>query len=64
MSRLLSAAGFIERSSRFHVRSAWLLTGDEDSVKDLVQTSMLQSWLQGDEISAESTPDVEGRRPC
>jgi hypothetical protein len=42
----LSIEDFIDRNSRLLLRSAWLLTGNWASAEDLVQTSLLQSWLQ------------------
>ena len=47
---------FIDRNSRLLLRSAWLLTGNWASAEDLVQTSLLQSWLHWDSIRADD-PD-------
>jgi RNA polymerase sigma-70 factor (sigma-E family) len=58
---LLSIEDFIDRNSRLLLRSAWLLTGNWASAEDLVQTSLLQSWLHWDEIKAD-TPDFYVRR--
>jgi RNA polymerase sigma-70 factor (sigma-E family) len=58
---LLSIEDFIDRNSRLLLRSAWLLTGNWASAEDLVQTSLLQSWLHWDEIKAD-TPDSYVRR--
>jgi len=58
---LLSVEEFIGRNSRVLLRSAWLLTGNWASAEDLVQTSLLQSWLHWDAIKADA-PDVYVRR--
>ena len=58
---MLSIEDFIDRNSRLLLRSAWLLTGNWASAEDLVQTSLLQSWLHWDEIKAD-TPDFYVRR--
>ena len=58
---MLSVEEFIDRNSWLLLRSAWLLTGNWASAEDLVQTSLLQSWLHWDEIKAD-TPDVYVRR--
>ena len=52
---------FIDRNSRLLLRSAWLLTGNWASAEDLVQTSLLQSWLHWDSIKADA-PDFYVRR--
>jgi len=58
---LLTVEEFIDRNSRLLLRSAWLLTGNWASAEDLVQTSLLQSWLHWDAIKADS-PDFYVRR--
>jgi len=58
---LLSVEEFIGRNSRVLLRSAWLLTGNWASAEDLVQTSLLQSWLHWDAIKADA-PDFYVRR--
>jgi RNA polymerase sigma-70 factor (sigma-E family) len=58
---LLSVEDFIDRNSRSLLRSAWLLTGNWASAEDLVQNSLLQSWLHWDEIKADA-PDFYVRR--
>ena len=58
---MLSVEEFIDQNSRLLLRSAWLLTGNWASAEDLVQTSLLQSWLHWDEIKAD-TPDFYVRR--
>ena len=58
---MLSVEEFFARNSRGLLRSAWLLTGNWASAEDLVQTSLLQSWLHWDAIKAE-TPDFYVRR--
>lgn len=58
---MLSVEEFIGRNSRVLLRSAWLLTGNWASAEDLVQTSLLQSWLHWDAIKADA-PDVYVRR--
>ena len=58
---MLSVEEFIDRNSRLLLRSAWLLTGNWASAEDLVQTSLLQSWLHWDSIKADA-PDFYVRR--
>jgi len=58
---LLSVEEFIDRNSRLLLRSAWLLTGNWASAEDLVQTSLMQSWLHWDAIKADA-PDFYVRR--
>lgn len=58
---MISVEEFIDRNSRALLRSAWLLTGSWASAEDLVQTSLLQSWLHWDAIKADS-PDFYVRR--
>ena len=58
---MLSVEEFIDRNSRLLLRSAWLLTGNWASAEDLVQTSLLQSWLHWDDIKADA-PDFYVRR--
>ncbi len=58
---MLSVEEFIGRNSRVLLRSAWLLTGNWASAEDLVQTSLLQSWLHWDAIEADA-PDLYVRR--
>ena len=58
---MLSVEEFIDRNSRLLLRSAWLLTGNWASAEDLVQTSLLQSWLHWDAIKADA-PDFYVRR--
>lgn len=58
---MLSVEEFIGRNSRVLLRSAWLLTGNWASAEDLVQTSLLQSWLHWDAIKADA-PDFYVRR--
>ena len=58
---MLSVEDFIDQNSRLLLRSAWLLTGNWASAEDLVQTSLLQSWLHWDEIKADA-PDFYVRR--
>jgi RNA polymerase sigma-70 factor (sigma-E family) len=61
VGRVLSVEEFVDRNSRVLLRSAWLLTGNWASAEDLVQTSLLQSWLHWNAIKAE-TPDFYVRR--
>ena len=58
---MLSVEEFIAQNSRLLLRSAWLLTGNWASAEDLVQTSLLQSWLHWDAIKADA-PDFYVRR--
>ena len=58
---MLSVEEFIDRNSRLLLRSAWLLTGNWASAEDLVQTSLMQSWLHWDAIKADA-PDFYVRR--
>ncbi len=58
---MLSVEEFIAQNSRLLLRSAWLLTGNWASAEDLVQTSLVQSWLHWDAIKADA-PDFYVRR--
>ena len=58
---MLSVEEFIDRNSRLLLRSAWLLTGNWAAAEDLVQTSLLQSWLHWDAIKADG-PEFYVRR--
>jgi len=58
---LISVEEFVDQNSRVLLRSAWLLTGNWASAEDLVQTSLLQSWLHWDAIKADA-PEFYVRR--
>lgn len=54
--------GFV--ASRFNalVRSAYLLTGDEATAQDLVQTALLQTWRRWPRIAQKDDPEGYVRR--
>ncbi|MEP7035064.1 MAG: SigE family RNA polymerase sigma factor [Dermatophilaceae bacterium] len=58
---MTSVEDFVDQNSRALLRSAWLLTGNWASAEDLVQTSLLQSWLHWDAIESDA-PDFYVRR--
>jgi RNA polymerase sigma-70 factor (sigma-E family) len=44
------------------VRSAWLLTGDEGTAQDLVQTALAKTWSRWERLARQDSPDAYVRR--
>ncbi len=53
---------FVAARSAALVRSAWLLTGDEASAQDLVQTALARTWVRWDRVVRQEAPEGYVRR--
>jgi RNA polymerase sigma-70 factor (sigma-E family) len=53
---------FVSARSAALVRSAWLLTGDEATAHDLVQSALEKTWLRWDRITRKDAPEAYVRR--
>ncbi len=62
MSETSEFAAFAEAAARPLLRSAWLLTGDEGTAEDLVQTALLQAWSRWKSIAPLDSPESYVRR--
>src|SRR5262249_455173 len=55
-------AQFVEAREQALQRTAWLLTGDRDLAKDLVQAALVRAWPRWDRIRRRDDPEVYVRR--
>ncbi|HKR72023.1 MAG TPA: SigE family RNA polymerase sigma factor [Streptosporangiaceae bacterium] len=55
-------AQFVEAREQALQRTAWLLTGDRDLAKDLVQTALVRAWPRWERIKRRDDPEVYVRR--
>jgi len=53
---------FVTERSPALVRSAWLLTGDQASAQDLVQTALAKTWVRWDRVVRQEAPEGYVRR--
>lgn len=53
---------FVARRSAPLLRSAWLLTGDEASAQDLVQTALAKTWVRWAQVVRKDEPSAYVRR--
>jgi RNA polymerase sigma-70 factor (sigma-E family) len=53
---------FVSARSAALVRGAWLLTGDEATAQDLVQTALEKTWLRWDRVTRKDAPEAYVRR--
>lgn len=44
------------------MRTAWLLTGDESSAQDLVQTTLAKTWTRWERVERQEAPEAYVRR--
>lgn len=55
-------AEFVAARSAALVRTAWLLTGDESTAQDLVQTALAKTWTRWQRIERQEAPEAYVRR--
>jgi RNA polymerase sigma-70 factor (sigma-E family) len=53
---------FVANRSAALVRSAWLLTGNEASAQDLVQTALAKTWVRWPTVIRQDAPEAYVRR--
>jgi len=53
---------FVTERSPALVRSAWLLTGNEATAQDLVQTALASTWVRWDRVVRQEAPEGYVRR--
>jgi RNA polymerase sigma-70 factor (sigma-E family) len=53
---------FVAARSSALVRSAWLLTGDEATAQDLVQTALAKTWARWPRVIRQDAPESYVRR--
>ena len=53
---------FVVARSPALVRSAWLLTGNEATAEDLVQTALAKTWTRWSRVQRRDTPEAYVRR--
>ena len=53
---------FIASRSAALVRSAWLLTGDESTAQDLVQTALARTWVRWSRVVEHDNPEAYVRK--
>lgn len=53
---------FVAARSPALVRSAWVLTGDEATAQDLVQTALAKTWVRWTAVRRQDAPEAYVRR--
>jgi RNA polymerase sigma-70 factor (sigma-E family) len=53
---------FVAARSAALVRSAWLLTGNEATAQDLVQTALAKTWSRWSQVARQDAPEAYVRR--
>lgn len=55
-------AQFVSARSAALVRTAWLLTGDEATAQDLVQTALAKTWTRWERVDRKDVPEAYVRQ--
>jgi RNA polymerase sigma-70 factor (sigma-E family) len=55
-------AEFVSARSAALLRSAWLLTGDEASAQDLVQSALAKTWARWERVERKDAPEAYVRQ--
>lgn len=53
---------FVAARSPALVRTGWMLTGDEASAQDLVQTALVKTWSRWDQVRSKDAPEAYVRK--